>query len=64
MFKVANRCVSIVLANGKSSRTAIRPIIDKTELDNIAADDPRHFQDVKPVDGYESNAMSYHPKIQ
>ena len=43
---------------------AIRPIIDKQELDSIDSTDPRHYQHIKAPDGSESNAMTYNPRWQ
>lgn len=42
----------------------IKPIVNKSELDSIQPDDPRHFQKVDIPDGYESNALSYNPRLQ
>ena len=42
----------------------IKPIVNKFELNSIQPDDPRHFKLVDKLDGYESNAMSYHPRLQ
>jgi hypothetical protein len=42
----------------------ISPIIDKNQLDNVDPENEVHFRQVKAPGGYESNAISFHPKIQ
>lgn len=42
----------------------ITPIINKSELDSVQPDDPRHFQKVTFTDGFESNAISYNPRLK
>jgi hypothetical protein len=53
-----------VCRSTKASLNHIKPIINKQELDSVDPADPRHFQNIKTLDGYESNAMSYNPRIQ
>jgi hypothetical protein len=40
------------------------PIVNKQELDNLPAEDPRHYQLVDAPDGAESNSLNYHPRLQ
>ena len=44
--------------------TYLEPILDKNELDNLKADDSRHFQQVKPPNGTDSNSLFYNPRLQ
>lgn len=58
------RTFMLTLFRANSQKAAERPIISKSELDSIDLDDLRHFKKIQAPDGYESNAMSYNPRMQ
>ncbi|CAF0937893.1 unnamed protein product [Brachionus calyciflorus] len=41
----------------------LQPIVNKSDLDTVDSEDPRHYKLIKSPDGYESNAISYNSRI-
>ena len=64
MFLLVNPLLISPCRTSVYTPDTVKPIFDKIQLEKIKADDDIHTKKIRPVDGTESPAFSYHPLIR